>query len=175
MEPAMALCVGVAAVTLSLGVAGAAGTTVRRLSIVRVPIPVRPLATLLTVVTLLTVLTRTRPATATVAPPIVRLADDPGSSDTPVVDGPSRPGGRSGNSPRPGHRSPDTAGVEYIVEPGDCLWRIARSIIEERTGTNPSNAEIARFWPVIYEANRGTIGSNPNLIFPGQRLAIPER
>ena len=41
-------------------------------------------------------------------------------------------------------------------------------------GVDPSNAEIARFWPAIYEANRGTIGENPNLIFPGQRLVIPE-
>lgn len=30
-----------------------------------------------------------------------------------------------------------------------------------------------RKWPVIYEANRKTIGKDPNLIKPGQRLVIP--
>lgn len=30
-------------------------------------------------------------------------------------------------------------------------------------------------WPLIYEANRTTIGSNPNLIKPGQVFLIPER
>jgi nucleoid-associated protein YgaU len=28
-------------------------------------------------------------------------------------------------------------------------------------------------WPVIYEANRQTIGKDPNLIRPGQQLVIP--
>ncbi|MCC5614781.1 LysM peptidoglycan-binding domain-containing protein [Nostoc sp. CHAB 5836] len=28
-------------------------------------------------------------------------------------------------------------------------------------------------WPEIYKRNKGTIGSNPNLIKPGQRLYIP--
>lgn len=28
-------------------------------------------------------------------------------------------------------------------------------------------------WPQIYRANKGTIGSNPDLIKPGQRLYIP--
>jgi nucleoid-associated protein YgaU len=29
-------------------------------------------------------------------------------------------------------------------------------------------------WPKIYHANRGVIGTDPNLILPGQRLVIPE-
>ncbi len=31
----------------------------------------------------------------------------------------------------------------------------------------------SRKWPQIYNANRGTIGSNPNLIKPGQVLYVP--
>ena len=30
------------------------------------------------------------------------------------------------------------------------------------------------FWPSIYDANRDVIGSDPNLIYPGQRLLIPK-
>jgi nucleoid-associated protein YgaU len=31
----------------------------------------------------------------------------------------------------------------------------------------------ASAWQTIYRANRGVIGSNPDLIRPGQRLTIP--
>ena len=60
------------------------------------------------------------------------------------------------NSPAP--PAPQT----YTVVKGDCLWNIAK-----RFYGNGSR------YPVIYEANRGTIGSNPNLIYPGQVLTIP--
>jgi len=29
-------------------------------------------------------------------------------------------------------------------------------------------------WPVIYDANRATVGANPNLVRPGQTLTIPD-
>lgn len=50
----------------------------------------------------------------------------------------------------------------YTVESGDTLSRIA-----ERYYGEPSK------WRLIYEANRDTI-SNPDLIYPGQELQIPE-
>ena len=28
-------------------------------------------------------------------------------------------------------------------------------------------------WKKIYEANKGVIGKNPNLIYPGQKYTIP--
>ncbi|MFV9673546.1 MAG: LysM peptidoglycan-binding domain-containing protein, partial [Acidimicrobiia bacterium] len=62
----------------------------------------------------------------------------------------------------------------YTVEPGDSLWRIAALVLRSGGAGEPSSAEIARFWPAIYEANRTLVGDNPNLIFPGQRLLIPE-
>ena len=34
--------------------------------------------------------------------------------------------------------------------------------------------EIARAWPVIYQANLDTIGDDPGLILPGQHLTIPQ-
>jgi nucleoid-associated protein YgaU len=43
----------------------------------------------------------------------------------------------------------------HIVQPGDTLSGIA--------GVN---------WPQVYEANKGVIGSNPDLIFPGQSLTV---
>ena len=54
------------------------------------------------------------------------------------------------------------AAAEYIVQPGDSLWKIAR----ERLGSGTQ-------WARLYEANRGSI-QDPNLIYVGQTLHIPE-
>ena len=56
--------------------------------------------------------------------------------------------------------------VRLIPSRRDCLWRIAEYPF---IYNNPLK------WPVIYEANKKTFRdpSNPNLIFPGQKLKIP--
>lgn len=94
-----------------------------------------------------------RPALATTPPPSVRLLD--------VV---------SAAEPQLTHEQ--RSGPTYIVEPGDSLWRIARSILLER-GENATGRDIAAFWPLIYEANEDVIGSDPNLIHPGDTLVVP--
>lgn len=50
----------------------------------------------------------------------------------------------------------------YIVIPGDTLWKIA-----QRTLGNGDK------WRNIYEANKKTIGKDPNSISAGQKLVIP--
>lgn len=50
----------------------------------------------------------------------------------------------------------------YTVQSGDCLWRIAQKFYGKGGD-----------YTKIYEANKGTIGSNPNLIYPGQVFTIP--
>ncbi|MBV9627404.1 MAG: LysM peptidoglycan-binding domain-containing protein [Xanthobacteraceae bacterium] len=52
----------------------------------------------------------------------------------------------------------------YVVVAGDTLSAIASRFYG--TGREP-------FWRLIYDANRGLIGENPNLIQPGQNLTIP--
>jgi resuscitation-promoting factor RpfA len=54
-------------------------------------------------------------------------------------------------------KAPTPAGG-YVVRPGDTLTRIA--------------AATGRSWQAIYEANRARIGSNPNRIYPGERLSL---
>ena len=49
------------------------------------------------------------------------------------------------------------------VKSGDCLWNIAKKYLG-------SGADYSK----IYELNKGTIGSNPNLIYPGQVLTLPQ-
>jgi nucleoid-associated protein YgaU len=51
----------------------------------------------------------------------------------------------------------------HTVERGDSLWKIAKRYLGN-----------GNEWKTIYEANRAVIGSNPDLIKPGQVLTIPE-
>lgn len=55
-----------------------------------------------------------------------------------------------------------SASQTYTVVRGDCLWNIAK-----RFYGNGAK------YTVIYNANKGVIGGNPNLIYPGQVLTIP--
>jgi phage protein D len=53
-------------------------------------------------------------------------------------------------------------GETYTVQSGDSLWKIAKSFYGN-----------GAMYTKIYEANRETIGSNPGIIYPGQKLVIP--
>lgn len=61
---------------------------------------------------------------------------------------------------RPG--KPEQTSKTYTVKPGDCLWNIAKAIYGKGSG-----------YTKIYNANKGVIGSNPNLIYAGQVFTIP--
>jgi LysM repeat protein len=52
-------------------------------------------------------------------------------------------------------------GNSYVVKEGDCLWKIAKTYYG--TGTK---------YTALHDANKDKI-SNPNLIYPGQKLIIP--
>jgi nucleoid-associated protein YgaU len=53
-----------------------------------------------------------------------------------------------------------STGGQYVVRPGDTLSGIA------------ATRHTAGGWKALYQANRQTIGGNPNLILPGQRLSV---
>jgi LysM repeat protein len=53
-------------------------------------------------------------------------------------------------------------GSNYTVQPGDTLSGIAQQAYGD-----------GNEWPKIYDANKQVIGSNPNVIYPGQVLYIP--
>ncbi|MGW6257611.1 NlpC/P60 family protein [Streptomyces sp. NPDC055085] len=99
----------------------------------------------------------------------------PASADTPVIAG---GGGNSAPTPKPKPDPVKTTPVKtapvaddspapvadspagvYTVVSGDYLWKLA-----ERYYGNGHR---------IYDANKETIGSDPNLIFPGQVFTIP--
>ena len=68
----------------------------------------------------------------------------------------TEPQRETSNSPAPG------AAQTYTVVRGDSLWNIAKRFYG-------SGAK----YTTIYNANKGVIGGNPNLIYPGQVLTIP--
>ena len=58
------------------------------------------------------------------------------------------------------HRKPATGAASYIVRRGDTLSAIARA------------KDVPGGWENLYRMNKDTIGRNPGLIFPGQRLTL---
>jgi nucleoid-associated protein YgaU len=55
------------------------------------------------------------------------------------------------------------------VRPGDSLWAIAA--LHLPAGASPTQIDAA--WRQWYAANQSEIGSDPNLILPGQQLTAP--
>jgi nucleoid-associated protein YgaU len=62
------------------------------------------------------------------------------------------------------------AHTQVRVVAGDSLWLIAA----HRLGGDATDADIGRYWPRVYARNRSVIGSDPDLIKPGQRLTLPD-
>ncbi len=50
---------------------------------------------------------------------------------------------------------------QYTVKSGDTLWRISKNVL----GSGDK-------WAQLYQANSGTVGANPNMIFSGQKLNL---
>ena len=83
--------------------------------------------------------------------------------------GPAGPQGKTGKTGKTGPPAKKTTKVNaggtnkgqyYNVKPGDTLSSIA------------SKFNYKGGWEALYHANRGVVGSNPNVIHPGQRLKV---
>lgn len=97
------------------------------------------------------------PASAAVPSPVVDRGD--GSSSTAVAS-----------------EAPDDA-ANYVVQPGDNLWKVAERHLAELTGrseTDVASAEVGRYWARLVDHNRGRLRSgDPDLIYPGEHLTLP--
>ena len=79
-----------------------------------------------------------------------------------VKEQPAQPAAAGSDGGTSGRDQPETTGTQsYTVKSGDSLSAIARKL----TGSTK--------WQTIYEQNKAVIGSNPNMIKPGQVLTIP--
>jgi hypothetical protein len=60
----------------------------------------------------------------------------------------------------------------YSVRAGDNLWTIARAAL----GSRASEADVASYWHALIDANHAHLRSgDPNLIYPGEILGMPDR
>ena len=114
-------------------------------------VPHRAIATVVLAVLGMWAAPRPQEASAEPLPPLVRLSDQPISAPASLAEA-----------------------ATYEVQRGDSLWRISRATLTDSGDSSPTSADIARFWPRIFRANRLLIGDDPNLILPGQHLTIPE-
>jgi len=71
---------------------------------------------------------------------------------------------------RGGHAGSGSGWV--VVAPGDSLWSIAR----RHLGPGADNEQIEQYLVAIWDLNSARIGTgDPNLIFAGQRIKLPQR
>lgn len=110
-------------------------------------------------------------AAAVLAPPAATAAQ----TATGALDGlpiPDRPLGerpRSEEVPRARALQPAGVSEQVTVQAGQSLWEISRS----RLPRDASTHRIAALTRSLYRRNRGVIGEDPDLIRPGQSLALP--
>jgi len=74
------------------------------------------------------------------------------------------------------NQPPSGASGAHEVVVGDNLWTISaahlRAVYADRTA---ATGEIATYWQRVIEANAGNLQSgNPNLIFPGEQIVLPD-
>lgn len=75
----------------------------------------------------------------------------------------------AGTAGQGGSASSATETGDVVVKRGDTLW----GIVAESLGPYSSDVDVALAWPQWYNANGSTIGTDPNLILPGQVLHAP--
>ncbi len=63
----------------------------------------------------------------------------------------------------------DEVDAGYVVVEGDSLWTIASAHLP----ADHDEGDVAAAWPLWYEANRGAIGADADLIHPGLVLQAP--
>jgi nucleoid-associated protein YgaU len=125
-------------------------------------------------------------ATTALAVPAAAAAPAGSVPDWPV--GSASPAAGSAPGPaaaRDGAAVPDRAAVpdwpdtsvpadgSHVVVRGDCLWHIAETRLLERSGTPPTDDEIARTVQAWWTANAAVIGPDPDRLLPGQVLRPP--
>lgn len=75
----------------------------------------------------------------------------------------------------PTEAPPTDAADWWTVAPGDHLWHIAEETLVDHGATAPSLDHLARYWHTLCQANHDRLvdPGNPDLIMPGQRIALP--
>lgn len=180
----LALCLTWAALVLVLSalarLPGAVGLLMRRVALLLTPRAAR---------TALAMLCGLGPAVAVIAPasanthPVARQASQQLTGDGADVAGSHGAGphiaapqlaGPAVTLDRPDVAPAELQPDDVLVRPGDNLWSLAGEWLRAHHRRADAPA-IATEWPRWYAANRSTVGSDPDLLRPGQALSPPEQ
>ncbi len=101
------------------------------------------------------------PPAGAAEPPVMRRLPDGEAAPTP----PESPGSALAAAPS-----------DWLVAPGDHLWSVAVRVLETAWGRAASDDDVTPYWQRLVEANRDRLAdpANPDLVYPGQRLAVVE-
>jgi hypothetical protein len=105
-----------------------------------------------------------------------RVSDAPPRASVPRVTAPTLPVPAASPAPRP-VPAPPAAPTTAVVQRGDNLWTIAADALARATMRDRADlddAEIARYWRAICDANAATVRSgNLDVIVAGEVIALP--
>ena len=98
------------------------------------------------------------------APPAVESAEnaDPAAPSDSAPEAADAPDDETGTRTDSAHT--------HTVEPGESLWSITAAVL----GPDATDAQIVQTWPLVYETNTESIGSDPSLLRPGAELRLPD-
>jgi nucleoid-associated protein YgaU len=102
------------------------------------------------------------------AAPVGAAAGDQQPAPRAALAGLPMPDRATGPAQRP-LRSTHPAPRTVVVRAGDCLWHLAAADLP----AGASAALVTARWHAIHRRNAAVIGPDPDLIHPGQRLALP--
>lgn len=107
-------------------------------------------------------------------PPGTPVADPPTAVPEPPAPEPPAPEPADSGSLAPA--APEPAVRQVTVGPGDSFWTVAERLTSSRLGRPAGDAEVLEPWLALIAANRDrlTDPEDPDLLFPGQVLRLPE-
>ena len=104
------------------------------------------------------------PATGDAPPPVSASTAEPATTTASPTPSPVT------HVPTPPLRPTADAGpATVVVVRGDSLWSIAARHLPE----GADDAQVAAAWPAWYAANADVVGSDPDVLLPGQVLVVP--
>ncbi|HEX7166534.1 MAG TPA: hypothetical protein VF230_06100 [Acidimicrobiales bacterium] len=111
---------------------------------------------------------------ANAAPPstTTTATSAPTTTSTTTVARPATPPQPSVPVPPP----PASPEREWVIAPGEHLWYVAERVVTEAWGERPTDVELVPYWAALVDANRDRLADrdNPDLVFAGQSVRIPE-
>jgi nucleoid-associated protein YgaU len=70
---------------------------------------------------------------------------------------------------------PASTGVTVVVLRGDHLWKISERHLNSLLGREATDDEVSPYWRQVIGANReGLRSGDPDLIYPGEVVTLPE-